>query len=218
MKRKYNWLNHVFNFLAVILGVYLAFYINEKAKINQDRNESLILMRSLVNDLSKDIEVYEEYQIPVNAQHQQSVGDLLQLLLTDSIERIEAQLPTIVQVENFAPTTSTYSSMKTSGKLRLIDDLALQKKLADYYEGLAIESVRKGELQVDFFTNELLTWLMSNVDLLEMKILNKDELIVLRNKLVIYESFIGQKVESYEMVVENSKKLKLHIESILKAE
>lgn len=218
MKRKYNWLNHVFNFLAVILGVYLAFYINEKAKINQDRNESLILMRSLVNDLSKDIRVYEEYQIPVNAQHQQSVGDLLQLLLTDSIERIEAQLPTIVQVENFAPTTSTYSSMKSSGKLRLIDDLALQKKLADYYEGLAIESVRKGELQVDFFTNELLTWLMSNVDLLEMKILNKDELIVLRNKLVIYESFIGQKVENYEMVVENSKKLKLHIESILKAE
>lgn len=218
MKKKYNGLNHVFNFLAVILGVYLAFYINEKAKINQDRNESLLLMRSLVNDLSKDIEVYEEYQISVNTQHQQSVGDLLQLLLTDSIERIEAQLPTIVQVENFAPTTSTYSSMKTSGKLRLIEDLALQKKLADYYEGLAIESVRKGELQVDFFTNELLTWLMSNVDLLEMKILNKDELIMLRNKLVIYESFIGQKVESYEMVVENSKKLKLHIESILKAE
>ncbi|MCO6477573.1 MAG: hypothetical protein J5I94_13160 [Phaeodactylibacter sp.] len=44
MKGKYNWLNHLLNFVAVILGVYLAFYINEKAKANQDKNESLLLM------------------------------------------------------------------------------------------------------------------------------------------------------------------------------
>lgn len=217
MKIKYNWLNHLFNFLAVILGVYLAFYINEKAKINQDRNESLILMKSLANDFSEDIKTYEEYQIPENIQHQKNVENLLKLLSTDSLAGIEDQLSTIFQLENFAPTTSTYSSMPSSGKLRLIEDLALQKKLSDYYEGLVLESIKKGEFQVDFFTNELLTWLTNNVDLLEMEILNKEELIVLRNKLIIYESLIGQKVKAYEMIVEDSRKLKQRIESIIKA-
>lgn len=217
MKRNYNWLNHVFNFLGVILGVYLAFYINERAKINEDRNESRLLMQSLVNDLTEDISTYEKYQIPENIQHQQNIGDLLQSLLTDSIERAEGQLAVIFQIENFAPTTSTYSSMKSAGKLRLIEDLALRKKLADYYEGLAVESVRKGEFQVDFFSNELMTWLTNNADLVEMAILNKNEVIVLRNKLIIYESLIAQKVKSYEMLVEESKKLKMRIESILQS-
>lgn len=214
---KYNWLNHVFNFLAVILGVYLAFYMNERAQINQDRNESLILMNSLVDDLSEDIRVYEEFQIPVNIQHQQNVENLLVMLSSDDSEGILDQLPTIMQVENFAPTSATYSSMKSSGKLRLIEDLALQKKLTSYYDGLALESEAKGEYQVDFFTNELLAWLTNNVDLLEMEVLNKNELIVLRNKLFIYTSLIDQKVRSYEMIVEDSKELKLQIESILEA-
>lgn len=215
MKRKSNWSNHLFNFLAVILGVYLAFYINEKAKQNQDRNESVVLMNSLVGDLSEDIRVYEEFQIPLNRQHQQNVGKFLEMLLTDSLEGINAQLPTIMQVENFSPTTSTYSSMKSSGKLRLIEDLTLQKKLTDYYDGLAVESQMKGEYQVDYFTNELLAWLTNNVDLAVMEILNKDDLILLRNKLIIYESLIAQKVNAYEMIVESSKELKLSIETLL---
>lgn len=148
-KRKYNWSNHIFNFIAVILGVYLVFYFNERAKINQDRNESLTLMNSLVGDLSEDIRRYEEYQIPVNIQHQQNVESLLESLLTDSLDHIGNQLSAILGVENYAPTSSTYNSMKSSGKLRLIEDLALQKMLTDYYDGLVIESDRKGEYQVE---------------------------------------------------------------------
>jgi hypothetical protein len=218
MKRKYNWQNHFFNFLAVILGVYLAFFINEWAKENQDTNESLVLMTSLINDLSEDIIAYEEYQLPTNNQLNQNVESLLNALITDNLEGIGDLITAILSVENFGPTTSTYSSMKSSGKLRLIEDLTLQKMLTDYYDGLVVESIRKGEYQVDFFTNELLTWLTANVDLLEMRLMNKDELMVFKNKLIIYGSLVDQKVESYEMIVENSRGLKLYIESILESE
>lgn len=215
MKRTYHWLNHVLNFLAVILGVYLAFYINESAKASQDRAEGRLLMNSLVTDLAEDIETYETYTIPLNIQHQQNVAGLLDLLATGKVAGIDSQLATIVQVENNAPTTATYSSMKASGKLRLIDDLALQKQLSEFYEGLVIESIEKGKYQVDFFTSEVLAWLTNNVDLLTMEIRKPDELVLLRNKLFIYQSLIEQKVQSYEMIVEDSKQLKLRIESIL---
>ena len=215
MKRKQNWLNHLFNFLAVILGVYLAFYINERAQINQDQNESIMLMNSLLADLSKDIKAYEEYQIPVNKQYQQNVERLLSSLMTNDMDEIGEKISDVLGVENFTPSTSTYSSIKASGKLGLINDLELQKMLTDYYEGLAVESIRKGEYQVDFFTGELMTWLTTNVDLTDMQLIHSDELIVFKNKLIIYGSLINQKVESYEMIVEDSKKLQLQIESLL---
>lgn len=215
MKRTYHWLNHVLNFLAVILGVYLAFYINESAKASQDRAESRLLMHSLVTDLAEDIKTYEAYQLPANIQHQQNVESLVNVLASDSVADVASRLPTIFQLENYAPTTSTYSSMKAAGKLGLIEDLALQKQLTDYYEGLVAESVKKGEYQVDFFTNEILAWLTDNVDLLTMEVLKPGGLIILRNKLIIYQSLIEQKVQTYEMVVEDSKELKTRIESIL---
>lgn len=57
----------------------------------------------------------------------------------------------------------------------------------------------------------------NNIDFTDMELLNTDDVIVLRNKLIIYGSLIKQKVASYEIVVENSTKLKLHIESILES-
>jgi len=217
MKIKYNWLNHFLNFIAVILGVYLAFYINERAQINQDRSESLILMKSLVNDLTEDIRVYEEFQIPTNEQYQKDLDSLLNSLITNNLDGIDGQFLAILSVDNYAPTTATFSSMKSSGNLKLIDDLALQKMLSDYYEGMVVESQKKGEYQVEYFTNELLHWFTMNIDFLEMKLLNTDDLIVLRNKLIIYGSLIEQKVNSYKMNVDSSKKLKTHIESILES-
>lgn len=215
MNEKYSWTNHVFNFLAVILGVYLAFWVNERSKVNEDRKESMVLMNSLVNDLAKDIKLYEEFEIPENVKQQENIGNLLELMASGKVDDIGSKLIVVFQVENYSPTNSTYSSMKSSGKLTLINNLNLQKELSDYYEGLVFESIKKGEFQAEYFTTELLSWLTNNVDLLEMKLLKRDELIVLRNKLIIYESLIEQKVNSYTMIVEDSEKLISSIQTVL---
>lgn len=70
MRQMIHWQNHFFNFLAVILGVYLAFFISEWSKENRDRKEMKVLIESLITDLSDDIRVYEEYQIPINREHE----------------------------------------------------------------------------------------------------------------------------------------------------
>lgn len=215
MKGKYRWANHFFNFLAVILGVYLGFYMNERAKVKQDRSESVAWMNALVSDLSDDIETYESYQIPVNAQLRENVEGLLNSLIADSLDGVDDRLSTILQVENYASTTSTYSSMKSTGKLNLIDDLGLQKALIYHYEGLAMEAQKKGEYQVDYFTKELLSWLANHFDLMKVEIQRKEDAVILRNKLLIYESLLSQKVEAYQQVVEDGKKLKLRIETEL---
>lgn len=215
MKKSYTWLNHVFNFIAVILGVYLAFYINQRSKTNQDKKESQILMQSLHDDLSEDIKIYEGYQIPENIRIQDQVSKLISKLSSDNLEDLNQDLPKILEVENFSPTTTTYISMKSSGKLRLIEDLELKKKLTNYYEGLAIESMKKGEFQADYFTNEILKWYSENVDMYEMQIINNEEMIIFRNKLIIYESLINQKIKAYKSLVVDSKTLKPILESFV---
>ena len=216
MEKKYSWLNHLFNFLAVILGVYLAFFINEKAQEKQERQESLVLMNSLLTDFSEDIQRYETYQIPKNKEHQQKVERLFTSLLEGVPEDLDEQLSGIFEVENYSPTTSTYSSMKASGKVSLIRDLSLQKKLSNYYEGLVLESARKGKFQADYFTEEILNWLTGKVDLVEITGLDGEDQVVLRNKLFIYAAIIDQKVTSYEMVAAQSRELKKKVESLLK--
>ncbi len=215
MKKKYNWVNHLLNFIAVILGVYLAFYVDARGKAREDRKEGQLLMQSMLNDLEADIKSYENYQIPFNISYQENLDSLLSFLSTDDVEAIEHQLPSILQVENFAPNSSIYHSIKSSGKIKLIDDIQLQKSLSDFYDGTVQECVSKNEIQAEFFMEEVMHWLQLNSDLMNMKLLKDRELLVLRNTLMIYQSLVDQKVRNYQLVVEESKALKEQIALLL---
>lgn len=203
------------NFLAVILGVYFAFYINEEAKSKGEQKEAVQLMKSLVQDLTADIKTYEEYQIPINTTYLEEVNKLFLLIQKDNTDSINSQLPQLFLVENYVPNSSTYNSIRSSGKMKFLDNLSLQKQLSDYYEGLALECEMKNKIQIDFFMNELVNWLSLHANLLEMKILNESEVLVFQNKIMIYESLIDQKVKNYQMILDNSKLLKGQLDSLI---
>jgi hypothetical protein len=76
----------------------------------------LVLMKSIVNDLSEDIKIYEDYQIPANEQCLKNVDSLLISLITNQLEDANNLLPMVFQIENYSPSSSTYNSMKNSGK------------------------------------------------------------------------------------------------------
>lgn len=215
MKKRYNWSNHLLNFISVILGVYLAFYVDARGKAREDRREGQLLMQSMVNDLKADIKSYETYQIPFNTNYQESLDSILLFLVSKNVEGIESQLPSILQVENYAPNISIYNSMKSAGKLRLIEDVQLQKSLSDFYDGTAQECISKNDIQADYFLNEVMSWLRLNTDLMQMKLLPDRELLVLQNTLMIYQSLVNQKVRQYGLVVEESKALQEQIEGVL---
>lgn len=215
MKRRSNWLTHFFNLFTVVLGVYLAFYINEWSKDNQDQKEAQALMLSMIDDLEKDIKGYEGYHIPVNKAQRTSIDTAVEALLASDMETFSESLSQVLAVENYAPTKTTYSSMKAAGKLGLFDDLSLQSAISNYYEGLVVESEFKGTYQADYFTGKVLDWVAENIDLLTMEFIHENDLTVFQNRLLIYQSLIDQKVSSYEEILENSKALKAKIEEHL---
>jgi hypothetical protein len=97
----------------------------------------------------------------------------------------------------------------------LIDDLPLRKQLSDFYDGLALECEIKNELQAEYFMDEVVNWLTLHSDLMEMKLLSEKEMIVFRNILLIYQSVVSQKINNYEMIVEDAKKLKIQLDALI---
>lgn len=210
---KQNWLHHLFNFLAVILGVILAFSFNERSHKTHQAEEAALLMQSLSAEMRHDIEIYDQFQIPANREHQENIAALISLLSQSEIEGAEEQLLSIISLENYQASTTIYSSMKSSGKLSLIEDPHLRSALTDYYEGSVLESNAKTDFQNNYFSEELLTWLTDNMDFLNNRILHPEALVLLRNRLMIYESLMEQKIESYQDLSEQCKTLVEAIEA-----
>lgn len=213
MKRRFKATNHILNFLSVILGVYLAFYVSDQAKLKEQRKEVRYFMNSLADELSKDVEMLETYQIPFNRQQVERLEELLVKLEEGDIPAVEALLPTILELENFGFTSTSYAAMKSSGKLGLVQDVSLQGHLTNYFDGHVEESFQKAELQVVYLTDEILPWLTQHVDLGQMRFVSRDAFLPFKNKLIIYSSLISQKVDSYEIVVAEAKEVVTYLET-----
>ena len=214
-KKSIDWQNHLFNFLAVILGVYLAFFINEKALKHQEKKEAQQYIHMLISDLESDLDAFTKHQIPYNQAILKQLDTVIIALNNNDLKTFENQLGNILEVENYAPTDVTYSMMKTTGKLNLLNDIELKKNIADFYEVVGYECQAKNELQVTYFTNIILDWLTQNTQFQTMTLTNTNNLNTFANQLLIYQSFIAQKVNQYQLVVDDGTALKEKLEQRL---
>lgn len=209
-----NLLNHGLNFIAVILGVFLAFSVDACSERKKDKKELRETVLSLVEDLDSDHETYSEYQIPKN---EEQLADL-EKLISEVLELTEAdteQSSVNLNVENYSPTSSTYLSLTSSGKINLIDNLTIRKELSNYYDILSGESVKQGDLQVEFFLNEILPWMIENTTLLDV---TPEQLIgenTLANRLILYSALINNKLEHYRTVDKASIDLRNMLDELL---
>ena len=218
MKRKIDWFNHLINFIAMIAGVYLALYMSERTTKNKEKEEGLLIMNSLLIDLKDDVEYFEEEEIPQTREQLQNLEAFIQLLLSDSTDLIKDQLSsTIFEAQHSDPSSAIYRSLEASGKLSLMGDIYLQKDLIMFYEGIANQCAFEGSMQLDFLQKELIPWAMNNVNIATGELLDEGEFESITNKLLIYQSIIEQKLETYQEVISSSKELISRIEESKKS-
>ncbi len=202
-----NWPDHILNFVAVILGVFLAFQVGELADNNKEKQEQIVDLDSFIKDLKNDQQTFNEYQIPTNTTQSEMIEKLLFSILNHQVDSIENQLSVSFEVNNYSPISSTYLSVVSSGKLGLINGLEAKKKISDYYDVLAQESVKKGEIQVDFFLKEMIPWMIDNTNMLDVSDEELSGDVKLSNRLLIYKSLIDSKTEHYKIMAKASEKL-----------
>ena len=134
--KKINWLDHIANLLVVILGISIAFYLESyKSAVDSSRQEKKY-MESLIDDLDADIQT-----IDILLQNNEGIMKALISLSNASIGReslgdsgLVNSVFAIQYNPPFAPRRTTYESLKSSGKMDLINDFELRRKTIALYE------------------------------------------------------------------------------------
>lgn len=132
---KVQWKNQLVNFVAVVVGVYAAFYLTNWKSNRDERDLEKSYLMSMSLDLKSDIE-----------QLQQSTDTLRyyrSMLATLTRDIYSGRIPgpdSLMTMINglylyvpFIPGNSTYQSMLESGNLDVIEDFELRKYITELY-------------------------------------------------------------------------------------
>ncbi len=211
-----NWPDHLINFISVIVGVFLAFQIGSIAEKNKDRQERKEILLSFIEDLEEDSKTYRDFQIPENENQSGMIEKLLISILESHPDSIAQQMSVAVNVKNHSPLSATYNSVVSTGKLGLIKDFEAKKKLSHYYEALSMESIKQGEVQVEFFLRQIIPWMVDNTNIMDVDTREIVGDTQFENRLVIYKSLIDNKIQQYKSISKASEELQILLKYLLK--
>ena len=131
-----NWADHLANLIVVILGISIAFYLEnyrEGASLKKQEQEYL---HSLLQDLRTDIEALDTLMsindMMVNAAVKVSNATIGQPYGTG--QELTSYVLLLQYNPPFTAQRSTYESLKASGKMDLIADFSLRNSVVELYE------------------------------------------------------------------------------------
>lgn len=205
--KQINWSDHILNFLAVIIGVTLAFYVSDNANKSKQDAELENIVQSFIDELEEDKETYLDYQIPSNEEQSKLIGDILALIQEKNVDSLEIKIGKALNLNSYNPAGVTFHSVVSSGKLNLFADFNLREDISIYYQLLAAEAEARGQLQLDFYMDQIVPWVVNNTDILNPSVdeLIKDRKLV--NLLILYKSFIDNKIRHYVYMAQESEQL-----------
>lgn len=213
--KQINWADHILNFLAVIIGVSLAFYISSYSEQKKEQKEFRQIIQSLTDELSSDRASYIEFQIPSNEEQSTQLEELIGLVVAGDLDSLPDQMSVSFDLNNHSPSTVTFNSISASGKLNLIEDFELRNEVSKFYEEQVKEAQVRGEAQTVFLMDRIMPWMVENTDLLDMDFESMVENKQFVNLLAIYKTLIDSKTQHYKSLVEKSTNLEEKLNEIL---
>ncbi|WGK65853.1 DUF6090 family protein [Croceiramulus getboli] len=127
--------------ILVVIGILIALQINNWNEHQNDLKVERTNMINLLEDLKDDIKLYDEYR-----QRNAKIYDRIDSIVPNikSADR-KAHVGKLVYWSRLVtlewmviePINRTYSEMKSSGQLRLINDMEISKQLSKYYNSFS---------------------------------------------------------------------------------
>ena len=193
-----NWADHLFNFLAVILGVSLAFFANDRAATSREKDELSFFIQAMYEELNEDIENYRDYQIPDNTEKVVNLARAIELLSTqEENDSIDYLVSSALQMNSYSPQNIAFNSILSSGKMDLIENLELRSMLLNYsLYSKEVES--QGEAQYEILMNKIVPWMIDHPEYnqeIDVKADNASFILLMSIYLSINNNKLGKYVE-----------------------
>ena len=214
-----HWLNHLIELFVVIVGVTIAFSLNNWNDERKARKLEQQYIQSLVHDLETDIEGLTTDIDAINHYlHLQT--RLTQTVLANDLKHdslFQFVISLLIFLE-FTPQDNTYESMKASGNLEIIADFELKKQITTLYHQHYRAMSLIDELQKDLTFQKLAPYINQNLSLTDFTSMEnldfvKDKLFINLCNNSLYH--LQQKLKFYNQALNAAIKLREKLESRL---
>ncbi len=217
MKTKINWANHFVELVVVIIGITIAFMLENWRQENANHDLEQKYLNSLKSDLLSDNKLLDSTVSSVEKQISK-LRDFITEIKTGAVVKQKAEkiIPQVLISYGFAPKLATYQSITNSGNLNIITDYKLIESLASYYNSYDEISIKEKGLY-DYQLKFVLPYVYENVDFLSGKMVNKSAIngFEFKNIVTGYYTLVGQNLEAYKNYQLANKELLENIEKYL---
>ena len=172
-KSKISWTNHFIELLIVIIGVSIAFWLNNMANKSKENQQEITYLTDIKNDLKKD-SLKLAFAIRFNNEKSKKLEHAFQLIKEKA--PIDSVLIYVIEIGNynfFSPDNFTLTSLLQSGDLTLIKSEEIKKeilRLVKIYE--TIDFMQKNFLQA--LDENYFPMMLTKVDMVEFKALDPE--------------------------------------------
>lgn len=135
-----NWKDHAVNLFVVILGISIAFGLENWRDFSKNKRKEKEYLSAIYSELNND-KVFLDTVLSFDQSRIKMIDKLSTISINSSVSRdsVGYYLAFIQYVPRFTPQSVTYEALKTSGKLELITNFELRKRLISlhnqYYQG-----------------------------------------------------------------------------------
>ncbi len=199
-------LNKVFDLLIVVVGVSIAFQLNNLKQHSDQQSLEQFYLKSLGEDVAKDVKKVNEILLELKADLT-AAEDCLQNNI--EITRLEPAVMKILSFETFNDRNeNTYRTLINGGGLTAINDQQLRSSITEYYQGYG-NIDRFESVYTEFLLNHFNTYFSPHYSYATQKLTDitilKD--IQTKNNWVIVKSQLSEGIEAYEEVLEKAIRL-----------
>ncbi|NMM47829.1 DUF6090 family protein [Marinigracilibium pacificum] len=199
-KSKIDWKSKLLDLLIVIIGITIAFQLNEWSESRKTTNEELDYLTSFYEEnISNQNNLKEALNFSKNTKN--DIDTLKNLLLTGNYKdnRINQLISKMMIMADFSPSITTMENIKASGEFDLIKNIDLRRDLISTYNSYT--TTDKLEDMLKEYVNEYVTpFFMHNVRFSSLGI--SDPNIIsdpkLENIVLGYEALLAQQIGGYE--------------------
>lgn len=135
-QEKIQWKNQVVNLVAIIIGVYIAFYLTERSSSANERKQVQAFLSSMADDLNEDIKSLtsstDTLKFYVKAS-QALAHSVIKRQVPGNSDSLSAMINSLYLIVPFIPKDNSYQSLLSSGNLDLVGDFALRSKITALY-------------------------------------------------------------------------------------
>ena len=206
-----NWKLQLVELLVVILGITIAFYIEEWREHRKAEKSLILSLESLIADLESDRNNLSRYMVRVNEQKALALAFTMESIKKGEFDydSLKEVTPLIYSMSSTSLQTAALEVAQESGSLRTLQNTVLREQIFTYYQANGGQMEFLTEIEKNI-ANELAVYLTHHFPVHYDGNYMSEELyadMVFRNLLVRYQKSMSWKTEEYKRIEEDTEDL-----------